>query len=150
MRFHDDDVRWLLETLEQHGLEEIEVDDGDLRIRVRARDANAGQPVPAAAPVARQPVEPPLEPAPVHSGVPVIAPMAGIFYRQASPEADPFVDEGDRVEAGGVVGLVEVMKLFNEITAPVTGVVSKILFESEDRIEADDVLMYIQPASREE
>lgn len=150
MPFDDDDVRWLLELLEAEGLQEIEVRQGELRIRVRARDVAQGL-APAAAPVA---VAPPA-PAPGHApasapppaGLPVPAPMAGIFYRQPSPDADPFVEEGDRVQAGDVVGLIEVMKLFNEILAPVTGVVTRLVVENQERVEVNQPLMYIQPAA---
>jgi acetyl-CoA carboxylase biotin carboxyl carrier protein len=72
--------------------------------------------------------------------------MAGIFYRQPSPDADPFVEEGDRVQAGDVVGLIEVMKLFNEIIAPVTGVVTRIVVDNQERVEENQPLLYIQPA----
>ncbi len=84
------------------------------------------------------------------SGVPVLAPMAGIFYRRPSPDADTFCEEGDRVEAGQVVGLIEVMKLFNEITAPVSGVISRFVADNGDRVEAEQPLIYIQPASLKE
>lgn len=155
MPYEDDDVLWLCEMLEEHGLREIEVTEGDVRICVRTHTLVA----PAAAgdaPAATAPVQPAAQPsapapsAPVPSGVPVLSPMAGIFYRQPSPDSDPFVEEGDRVEAGDVVGLIEVMKLFNDITAPVSGVVSRIVVETQERIEADEPLLYIQPASREE
>ena len=155
MPFEDADVKWLLDALEEHGLQEIEVEQGDLRIRVSAIGSTAAQPqavVTAAAPTPQAPAqasaEEPAAPAP--SGVPVISPMAGIFYRQPSPDAEMFCAEGDRVEAGDVVGLIEVMKLFNEITAPVTGVVSKFVVESEERVEADQPLLYISPASKKE
>lgn len=152
MPYEDSDVRWLIEAIEEHGLAEIEVAKGDLRICVRAHASTVAAAAPVAAPVpkAAAPAAAPPAAAPVPSGVPVLSPMAGIFYRQPSPDADPFVEEGDRVEAGDVVGLIEVMKLFNEITAPVTGVVSRIVVETQERIEADDPLLYIQPASREE
>ena len=155
MPFEDDDIRWLLDVLEEHGLQEIEVEQGDLRVRVSAAGPVVAQPqqVVAAAPApAAQPQKAPEQPqaAPAPSGVPVLAPMAGLFYRQPSPDADPFCEEGDRVEAGQVVGLIEVMKLFNEITAPVTGVISKFAVESEERVEADDPLLYISPASKKE
>lgn len=149
MLFEDDDIRWLLEVLTQEGLEEIEVEQGDLRIRVRAC-SQIRQPVSitdAAAAVSgvaqsQQPATPPP------AGIPLPAPMAGIFYRQPSPDADPFVEEGDRVAAGDVVGLIEVMKLFNEVIAPVSGIVTKIMVENEERVEAEQPLMYIQPAAR--
>ncbi len=150
MPFDDDDVRWLLEQLEERDLEEIDVRQGDLRIRVKARTvavprAAAAQRLQAPAAQTTGP-EAPAAPA----GVPVPAPMAGIFYNRPSPDADPFVEEGDRVEAGDVVGLIEVMKLFNEITAPVGGIVTRLLVENEERVEADQPLMYISPAAKKE
>lgn len=155
MPFEDADVKWLLDALEEHGLQEIEVEQGDLRIRVSAVSSAAAQPQAVVTPAAPEPQTPapaqadkPVAPAP--SGVPVISPMAGIFYRQPSPDADNFCEEGDRVEAGDVVGLIEVMKLFNEITAPVTGVVSKFEAENQERVEADQPLLYISPASQKE
>ena len=144
MPLDDDDVRWLLTLLEEEGLEEIEVEQGELRIRVRARQV-AQPTVMVAAPGAGQ-MTAPAAPA----GVPLPAPMAGIFYRQPSPDSDPFVEEGDRVEAGSVVGLIEVMKLFNEIIAPISGIVLNMVVENEERVEADQPLMYIQPAARSE
>ncbi len=146
MPFDDDDVRWLIELLETAGLQEIEVRQGELCIRVRAREVAQG--VPAAVSVAAglpAPSAPAAEPPP--AGLPVPAPMAGIFYRQPSPDADPFVEEGDRVQAGDVVGLIEVMKLFNEIIAPVSGVVTRIVVDNQERVEENQPLLYIQPAS---
>jgi len=149
MPFDDDDVRWLLELLEAEGLQEIEVQQGDVRIRVRARDLAQGvAPATMPATVAAAPVQPhaPVS-APMPAGLPVPAPMAGIYYRQPSPDTDPFVEEGDRVQAGDVVGLIEVMKLFNEIIAPVAGVVTKLAVENQERVEVNQPLMYIQPAA---
>ncbi|MEA3403746.1 MAG: acetyl-CoA carboxylase [Armatimonadota bacterium] len=147
MPFHDDDVLWLLELLQKRDLQEIEVAQGEVRIRVRA--PNTGQP-PAVADAPAPPAQPEQAMEVVAGGVPIPAPMAGIFYRQPSPDADPFVEEGDQVEAGDVVGLIEVMKLFNEIRTPVTGIIARIVVENEERIEADQTLMYIQPASGKE
>jgi acetyl-CoA carboxylase biotin carboxyl carrier protein len=64
------------------------------------------------------------------------SPYPGTFYRKPSPEADPYVSEGDSVEPGQVVGLVEIMKNFHEITSADAGTVSRILVESEDLVEA--------------
>ena len=156
MPFDDDDIRWLLDALEEHGLQEIEVQQGDLRVRVSAVSTVGVQPqaivqAPAAGqPEPEAPAEPEARPEAAASGVPVLSPMAGIFYRRPSPDAETFCEEGDRVEAGDVVGLIEVMKLFNEITAPVTGVVSKFAVENEERVEADQPLLYISPASKKE
>ncbi len=64
------------------------------------------------------------------------APLPGTFYRRPDPNTDPFVNEGDSVEAGDVVGLVEIMKNFHEIKADEGGVVERFLVENEDTVEA--------------
>ncbi len=69
------------------------------------------------------------------------SPYPGTFYRRPSPEADPYVSEGDRVEAGDVVGLVEIMKNFHEVTSDEEGVVVRFLVESEDLVEAGQDLI---------
>jgi biotin carboxyl carrier protein len=64
------------------------------------------------------------------------SPYPGTFYRRPSPEADPYVSEGDRVGPGDVVGLVEIMKNFHEVTSDLEGVVERFLVENEDLVEA--------------
>ena len=64
------------------------------------------------------------------------APLPGTFYRQPDPSADPFVAEGDSVDTGDVVGLVEIMKSFHEVKADQSGVVERFLVENEDSVEA--------------
>jgi acetyl-CoA carboxylase biotin carboxyl carrier protein len=64
------------------------------------------------------------------------APLPGTFYRQSDPGAGPFVDEGDSVRAGDVIGLVEIMKSFHEVKADEGGVVQRFLVENEDTVEA--------------
>jgi acetyl-CoA carboxylase biotin carboxyl carrier protein len=64
------------------------------------------------------------------------APLPGTFYRRPNPDADPYISEGDRVRAGEVVGLVEIMKSFYEITSDVDGVVGRFLVENEDLVDA--------------
>lgn len=72
------------------------------------------------------------------------APLVGTFYRASSPDADPFVNEGDRVKKGDVVGVIEAMKLMNEIVAPRDGIITKILVENGKMAEYDQVLMKIK------
>lgn len=81
--------------------------------------------------------------APVPSGTPVASPMMGIFYMASSPGAPPFVREGDSVIAGQVVGLIEAMKVFNEITATTSGTVEKIAAANGQLVQPGDILMYI-------
>ena len=64
------------------------------------------------------------------------APLPGTFYRRPDPGADPFVDEGDEVNPGDVVGLVEIMKSFHEVKSEDSGVVERFLVENEDTVEA--------------
>ena len=72
------------------------------------------------------------------------APMPGVFYRRPDPEEDMFVDVGDRVEEGDVIGLVGVMKNYNEIESSVSGTVTEILVENESEIDAGDPLVEIE------
>ena len=70
------------------------------------------------------------------------SPLPGIFYRRPTPNADPYVSEGDSVQSGDVVGLVEIMKNFYEVTADTAGVVVRFLVGNEDLVEAgQDVLV---------
>lgn len=71
----------------------------------------------------------------------VLSPLPGTFYRKPSPDAADFVKEGDRVKAGDVIGLVEVMKTFNEVHADADGTVAKFLVDNEDAVEAGQALL---------
>ncbi|MER3495755.1 MAG: hypothetical protein C4320_02385 [Armatimonadota bacterium] len=77
------------------------------------------------------------------AGTPVASPMMGVYYGSSSPSAEPFVREGEAVVAGQVVALIEAMKVYNEITAPVSGKVTSLLAKSGDLVNPGDPLMYI-------
>lgn len=74
-------------------------------------------------------------------GVGIRAPLVGTFYRASSPEEAPYVHVGDRVKKGDVVGLIEAMKLMNEIVAPLDGVIEEILIENEELVGFDQLLI---------
>ena len=76
-------------------------------------------------------------------GTPVSSPMTGIFYTSSSPSAPPFVKEGEPVNAGQVVGLIEAMKVFNEIVAPNSGRVTQVIATSGQLVNPGDPLLYI-------
>ena len=104
--------------------------------------ASLAAPAPVAAPeVVESPAAPAPEPAAVGKEVP--APMVGVVYLQANPDADPYVQVGDSVKKGQVLCLIEAMKLMNEIVAPQDGVVSAILVENENIVEYGQALFRI-------
>ncbi|MFJ5369690.1 acetyl-CoA carboxylase biotin carboxyl carrier protein [Bosea sp. CER48] len=143
-------VRELAELLNQTDLTEIEVEKGDLRVRV-ARSitttvqvpAAAALPVAAAAPVAVAATPAESKPTAAHPGA-VTSPMVGTAYRRPSPEAKPFVEIGSVVKQGERILLVEAMKTFNDIVAPRAGKVTAILVEDGQPVEYGEPLLVIE------
>ena len=74
------------------------------------------------------------------------SPLPGIFYRRPSPQADPFVSEGDELKAGDVVGIVEIMKSFHEIRSDADGRVLRFLVENEALVDAGQDIIALDPA----
>lgn len=146
----NDDLKWLLDLLAEQQLAEIEVAIGEERVVLKA----AGMvPAVGTAPVVAAPA---VSPAPADAAasqalaIPdgceaLRSPMAGIFYRQPSPEKPPYVEPGDEVHVGDTIGLVEAMKLFNEVTSHVHGRVVKFIPENAEHVEADAPLVLIEP-----
>jgi len=141
-------VRELAQLLNETDLTEIEVEKGDLRVRV-ARSLSTTVQVPAAAPIlAAAPVAAvvaPVEgkPTAAHPGA-VPSPMVGTAYRRPSPDAKPFVEIGSVVKAGERVLLVEAMKTFNDIVAPRAGKVVAIMVEDGQPVEYGEPLLVIE------
>ena len=81
-----------------------------------------------------------------HPGEAIVSPMVGTFYRAPSPDADPFVKEGDVVTAGQTVCIIEAMKIMNEIEAEVSGRVSKVLVENGAPVEYNTPLFQVDPS----
>jgi acetyl-CoA carboxylase biotin carboxyl carrier protein len=128
-----DELRQLIELLDGTSIAELELQDGDLHVAIKR-----GAVVAAAGHGATSPPEA------VDAGLAyVCAPLLGTFYRSPSPGAEPFVGEGDQVEKGQVIGLIEAMKIFNEIQAEVSGRVQAILVEDGAFVEADQRLIAI-------
>ena len=73
-------------------------------------------------------------------------PLPGTFYRRPSPEAEPFVEEGDTIAAGDVVGLIEIMKTFHEIRSDADGVVARFLVENEELVDAGQDIIALEPS----
>ncbi len=137
-------VRELAEMLAETGLSEIEVEDGERKIRVVRQIAAAPVAV-AAAPVAAAPIAAPAAeaaaaPAPVDA---VKSPMVGTVYLAPEPGAADFVAVGKAVKAGDTLVIVEAMKVMNPIIAPKAGTISAILVENGQPIEFDQPLVVI-------
>ena len=136
--------------LERSGLSELEVEHEDTTVVLRTPAAVAPAAVAVAAPgAAAEPsvVDPPVlgEPPTERGAHAITAPLTGVFYRSPSPEAEPYVREGGAVSAGQVIGLIEAMKLFNEIKCDVTGTVKRITAGDGDLVKARETLIEVDP-----
>jgi acetyl-CoA carboxylase biotin carboxyl carrier protein len=151
-----EDVQEILRLLEQSSFDELQLDIGSLRLRLRR--GGAGQsPVPAweSAPKAQQstllpatlkPLEPSSSLPTQASGlVEVRAPMLGTFYRAPRPGDAPFVDVGTKVGTHTTVGIIEVMKLMNAVAAGVEGEIREICVQNGELVEFDQLLMRVSP-----
>jgi len=138
-------VQELAELLTTNALTEIEVEDGDRRIRVARHTAPAALPALAMAPAAAASAAPAASaPAPEEiAGETIKSPMVGTAFLSAEPGAKPFITVGEAVKAGDTLLIVEAMKVMNPITAPAAGVVRKILVGDGQPIEFDQPLIVI-------
>ena len=147
-------VRSLADILNDTSLTEIEVERGELRIRV-AREVTmtaaapiqyAAAPVAHAAPAAAAPASMPSDPATIvaRAGEEVKSPMVGTAYLQASPEAPPFAKPGDKVKKGQTLLIVEAMKTMNPIAAPRDGKVLSILVGDAQPVEFGESLLLLE------
>jgi acetyl-CoA carboxylase biotin carboxyl carrier protein len=142
-----EDVRRILELVDQSHFGELRLEMGDLRIYVRKAGVAPGPSAPAPPPP-EEPLAPePEEPEPDGRLTYVTAPMVGTFYRAPAPDQPPFVEPGDTVAAGDAVGIIEVMKLFNSITAGVDGTVAEVLAENGAAVAHGQRLVAIEPAA---
>lgn len=143
-------VREIATLLSESDLTEIEVEKGDLRIRV-ARQATAAAPIYAPAPLAA-PVAAPAHPAASLAETPapladnadaLKSPMVGTAYLRPSPDSKPFIEIGTHVTAGQKVLLIEAMKTFNDIVAHKSGAITAILIEDAQPVEYNQPLLVI-------
>ncbi|MBI3779487.1 MAG: acetyl-CoA carboxylase biotin carboxyl carrier protein [candidate division NC10 bacterium] len=141
----------VLKLIQETDVEEIEVEHEGHRVRIRRRGAQGPvatpSPIPSASnpqAVAAVPSAPEIREA--TNLVTVESPMVGTFYRASAPGADAYVREGDKVENGTVLCLIEAMKLMNEIESEVRGTVRSILVENAQPVEYGQPLFLIEPA----
>jgi oxaloacetate decarboxylase (Na+ extruding) subunit alpha len=139
-------IRELIRMVEgSDDIGELTIEEGPVRITVRKQEERPA--VMAPAPVAAASPSAPAQPEPeVSSSIRLESPMVGTFYRSGSPSQPPFVDEGDRVEVGQTLCILEAMKLFNEYKSDHAGVVRRILVENAQPVEYGQPLFELEPA----
>lgn len=130
----------LIQTVSESSLTEFKMEEGNIKLAMKTDKGDKGKSVVVEAAgiqtVVPAAVEPAAEPAPKQvSGNVVTAPLVGTYYAAASPDVEPFVQVGDTVKKGQTLGIIEAMKLMNEIESEYDGTVKEILVKNEDVIE---------------
>ena len=149
-------IKKLIELVEESGIAELEITEGEESVRINRNNMSAGPgypqfapqqyaPAPAApAPVAAAPVAveaaAPAEP----TGHQVKSPMVGSFYAAASPEAPAYVEVGQQVKVGDTLCIIEAMKMMNQIESDKAGVVKQILVDNQEPVEFDQPMFVIE------
>jgi acetyl-CoA carboxylase biotin carboxyl carrier protein len=135
-------VRRVIEDVSTSDVSEFELVQAGFRLRLRRRVAarSPGTPQTAETVTPEAPVDP--------RAVQVSAPLTGIFYRSSSAAVPPYVREGDWVEAGATIGLIETMKIFNEVKIEQSGRIDRILVHNGQLVQAGDPLLTLVPGER--
>jgi len=147
-------VKKLIELLDESGIAEIEITEGEDSVRISRYSASAPVvapvPITAAAPAAPPPpsaVAAPVAAEPAadsdEDGYPVTAPMVGTFYNAPSPGSPPFVQVGDKINEGDTLCIVEAMKMMNQIDADVSGTIKSIRVQNGEPVEYGQTLFVI-------
>ena len=148
-------LKKLIDLVQESGVAELEITEGEEKVRIARGGALSVTPLGAPAPVvapfppaaatssAAAPPAAAAEPAPGQEGHTVKSPMVGTFYRAPSPEAKPFVAAGDSVKEGQTICVIEAMKLMNEIECDASGVIKAILVENGQPVEYGQPLFLI-------
>ena len=148
-------LKTLIDLVSESGVAELEITEGDDRVRIVNRNGAApvqvhqpvtvAQPMPVPAPAPEAAPAPAAAPAaPQQTGTPLTSPMVGTFYRAPSPGADPFVKVGDAVKKGQIVCIIEAMKLLNEVEADMDGTVKEVCVENGQPVEFGQSLFIIE------
>ena len=144
-------VKKLIELLEESGISEIEIHEGEESVRISRHPTGTSwvappqmMMTPAAAPAGAQAAGEASPPPPPPAGHTVTAPMVGTFYGAAAPGAKPFVQIGSKIEIGDTLCIIEAMKMMNQIESDTAGTVVAILAENGEPVEFDQPLFIIE------
>ena len=157
------EIQDLIKFVAKSGVNEVEIEQKDFKIIIKAEQKGKDQPVyiqatapvalPQAAPAPVAPVATPAVPAapaaPVSDDskyITIKSPMIGTFYRSAGPDKDAFVNVGSSISSGTTLCIIEAMKLFNEIESEVSGKIVKVLVDDASPVEYDQPLFLVDPA----
>tara|TARA_X000000368_G_scaffold123064_1_gene96473 strand:- start:2080 stop:2538 length:459 start_codon:yes stop_codon:yes gene_type:complete len=147
-------IKKLIELLEESGIAEIEVKEGEESIKLSRASQVQQQPIintqtydvpPVREPVIQTPAkQEDIKPDPVADGDTIDSPMVGTFYRAASPDSKAFVEKGQKVNKGDTVCILEAMKMMNQVTAEQAGTIVEILVEDSEPVEFGQPLFIIK------
>ena len=146
-------LKTLIDLVAESGISELEVTEENDKVRIVNKVQTVAVAAPVATPVVAAPaptpaaaapaVEQPVAAEPAPQGTTVTSPMVGTFYRAPNPGAEPVVKVGDHVEAGQTLGIIEAMKLLNEIEAETSGTIKEICVENAQPVEFGQPLFII-------
>jgi acetyl-CoA carboxylase biotin carboxyl carrier protein len=134
----------LIDKVSSSELKSFELEEGDLKISMKKQEKKLSISGEAEGSAIELPVQPQAEIKTLPEGKQVKAPLVGTFYNAPSPDAEPYVKAGDRVQKGQILGIIEAMKLMNEIESEYDGVVEEILAANEQMVEYGQPLFLIK------
>ena len=159
-------IQELIKFVAKSGATEVDLEIGDVKICIKSPPKGkinteniasnvvqypVAQPPVAQPPVSESPISDPVNTETIEQSkssdqyITVKSPIIGTFYRRPSPDKDPFVNVGDKIDVGSVVGIVEAMKLFNEIESEISGTIIKVLVDDMSPVEYDQPLFLVDP-----
>jgi acetyl-CoA carboxylase biotin carboxyl carrier protein len=143
------EIKEMIALMNENGLVELEIEKDGLKLRLKKTNGGVQQeliaiPGPEAA-ATQEAAAPGHAVSPTSQAKEIKSPMVGTFYRAPAPDAAPYVQEGQDIDVGQVVCIVEAMKLMNEIKSEVKGRITKILVENADPVEFGQTLFLVEP-----
>lgn len=140
-------IMQIIDKVNNSNISEVNVEEGNFKISIKSKESEkvyVSQQSVVTQEVAQTTENVTVNEVNVSEGTDIVCPLVGTFYSAKSETEEPFVKVGDRVSKGQVIGIVEAMKLMNEITATADGVITEILVNNEDLVEYGQVIMKVK------